>query len=195
MAFDSSNDEPHVLIVEDDTGLADLYGAWLEGFCTVRIANDCETAYGLFEDSFDVALLDRHLPDGSGDDLLREIRDLGLDWPVAMVTAADPDMDIVRMEFDEYICKPVSRDAFQNTVSQLIARTKFEDYITRYDRLSTKKEILEEHYTRAELSASDEYADLVQRLERCRKQLLDEADSLSGAEVHIDESTSSVSCD
>lgn len=195
MDIDGSGGEPHVLIVEDDTALADLYRVWLEGSCTVRIANNCETASGLFEESFDVVLLDRHLPDGSGDELLREIRNLGLDLPVAMVTATDPEMDIVQMEFDEYIHKPVSRDTFLTTISQLVARAELGDVITRYRRLSTKAELLEEHYTRVELAASDDYADLLQQLVRCRKQLQSNADSISGTGIQRDEGTSSASCD
>lgn len=188
-------DTPHVLLVEDDEGLADLYSIWLEGFCTVTAVNDCASAYEKFGESFDVVLLDRHLPDGKGDELLREIRSLSCDWPVAMVTAEEPDMNILSMEFDEYLCKPVSKEELQNVVTRLVAQTNYEEVITRFNRLTTKKKLMEEHYSHASLAERNEYSILLKQLDECRDKLRNKTEYFPGVELHIEDSSSPVSCD
>ncbi len=44
----------------------------------------------------------------SGDEVLDTIAERGIDPAVVMVTAVDPDFDIVEMPFDEYLTKPVT---------------------------------------------------------------------------------------
>lgn len=195
VADELEEDVPHVLIVEDDEGLADLYSNWLEGFCTVTAVNNCTTAYEKFGESFDVVLLDRHLPDGTGDEILSEIRELGWDWPVAMVTAEEPGMNILSMEFDEYLCKPLSKEEIQNTVTRLNARTNYDEVITRLNRLTTKKQLMEERYSDADLAERNEYSILLKQLDECRDTLRNKTEYFPGVEIHIEDSSSPVSGD
>jgi DNA-binding response OmpR family regulator len=80
----------HVLVVEDDSSIAELLKIVLErqGFI-VKIAGNCETATKALEDAApDLVLLDLMLPDGHGLDLLRWLRDdLGSALPVVVLTA------------------------------------------------------------------------------------------------------------
>lgn len=160
-----------VLIVEDEVELAELFAAWLEQTYTVKVAHDCMTAYKLFDETVDVALLDRELPDGYGEELLAELRSLGLDWRVAMVTGIEPDVEIIEMGFDEYLCKPVSREELQDTVERLAAQANYGDTITESYRLASKKALLKTHCSQTELANSEEYAALEARIKELDKEL------------------------
>lgn len=63
----------------------------------------------LAEDRFDLLILDVNLPDGSGLDLLRQIRAGGDTTPVILLTANDLELDEVtglEAGADDYITKP-----------------------------------------------------------------------------------------
>jgi len=59
------------------------------------------------DDEVDAVLLDRRMPDVHGDEVLARLREEGCDCPVIMTTAVDPGMDILEMDFEDYLCKPV----------------------------------------------------------------------------------------
>ncbi len=87
-----SDDLPLVLVVEDEPDLADLYATWLRGEYRVRVAYGGREALEKLDDEVEVVLLDRRMPDLSGDEALKEIRERGFDCRVAMVTAVEPDL-------------------------------------------------------------------------------------------------------
>lgn len=67
-----------------------------------------------------LVLLDINLPDGSGLDLLREIKENTPDIPVILLTANDTDMDIVdglEQGADDYIAKPFSLSVLRARVN------------------------------------------------------------------------------
>lgn len=167
----SRDDTLKVVIVEDEPDLANLFAMWLGGEYTVEVANDCETAYELLDHSVDVALLDRQLPDGTGDEVLTSIRDRELDCRVAMVTGVEPSLDIVEMGFDDYICKPVLDDELCDTVDRLVAQVDYREGITEYFALMTKKALLESHFSALELDDSEEYATLDARIDELEEEL------------------------
>ena len=99
-----------ILIVEDDPALGRGLVLALEGaerFCT--LASDCAGARrALAASSFDLAIFDINLPDGSGLMLLEETRAAG-GPPVILLTANDLETDIVTgltLGADDYITKP-----------------------------------------------------------------------------------------
>lgn len=116
-----------VLIVEDKQPLADMYAEWLRHRYTVRAAYTGREALDALNDDLDVVLLDRRLPDISGDEVLNKIRDRELDCSVAMVTAVSPNFDVVTMGFDDYLTKPVSRSDLLNLVEDIELRVTVDD--------------------------------------------------------------------
>jgi DNA-binding response OmpR family regulator len=137
------------------------------------------------DDSVAVVLLDRRMPDLSGDEALAEIRSRGFDCRVAMVTAVEPDFDIVAMGFDDYLVKPVSREALHETVSNLLLRSAYDEGVQELFSLSSKKAILESEKGPGALSESEEYRELERKLSELRQELdetlgeFDEAGDLS----------------
>jgi len=160
-----SGDTPLVLVVEDERDLSDLYRTWLGKTYRVRTARDGRAALDELDDEVDVVLLDRRMPDLSGDEVLDRIRELDLDCRIAMVTAVEPDTDIVDMAFDDYLVKPVSEEELVRTVENLRIRDEYGDGVKRLFSLASKKALLESEKDMLELESSSEYqrlcADLV----------------------------------
>ncbi|MFC7196235.1 response regulator [Halosimplex aquaticum] len=171
--MNETSPEPRVLIVDDDAEVADVYALRL------RDDYDTETAYGEealeeVDESVDVVLLDRRMPEVSGDDVLSAIRDRGLDTRVIMITAVDPDFDIVDMPFDDYLCKPVQKGDLVAAIDQQLTATRYDERLTEYLEVTSKIALLEAEKTEPELDASDDVADLRERAERLREEI-DEA--------------------
>ncbi|QLG50513.1 HalX domain-containing protein [Natrinema halophilum] len=154
-----------VLVVDDEARLADLFAAWLQGEWDVETAYDGEEALVKMENSVEVVLLDRRMPGLSGDEVLEEIRDRGHDSQVVMVTAVDPDFDIIEMGFDDYLVKPVSKDQLVEMVEEVAGRSDYESDIQEYYALVSKKALLESEKTDRELADNDEYQELTDRVD------------------------------
>jgi DNA-binding response OmpR family regulator len=158
-------DPVDVLVVEDEEGLAELYQEWLSDDYRVSVAFTAAEALDLVDETVDVVLLDRRLPDGSGSGVLEEIRSAGLDCRVAMVTAVDPDFDIIRMGFDAYLTKPVSQEDLHEVVTTLESRRDYDDRLDEYLSLVEKRTALEQSKPEAELDTNPEYQELTEEIE------------------------------
>lgn len=111
------SENPTVLIVDDNRPLADGFAAHLSPDFEVRTAYTGEGALDRLDESVDVVLLDRGLPDTRGEAVLESIRSSGLDCRVAMVSADDPSPEL---DYDAYLTKPLSEiQTLSDTVSEL----------------------------------------------------------------------------
>ena len=131
-----------VLIIEDETSIADLERDYLElsGF-TVEIENEGRQglARALSED-VDLLILDLMLPGVDGYEICRQVREKK-NIPIIMVSARKDDIDKIRglgLGADDYMTKPFSP-------SELVARAKA--HLSRYERLinanAAENEIIE----------------------------------------------------
>lgn len=172
-----SADPPLVLVVEDERDLADLYATWLRDEYRVRVAYGGREAIEKLDGEVDIALLDRRMPDLSGDETLEAVREEGVECRVAMVTAVEPDFDIVEMGFDDYLVKPVSREALEETVENLLLRDTYDEGIQELFALASKKALLESEKDPATLSTNEEYQELSERVAELRADLNETLDS------------------
>jgi two-component system response regulator AdeR len=169
-----------VLVVEDDEGVAETFRMWLEKKYEVYVALRGSEAFELLEEKgIDVVLLDRLMPGLSGDEVLERIRDEGFDCRVAMVTAVEPDFDIIRMGFDDYVTKPSSPDELRQTVEKLIERDERSEKRREYASLRARQATLEAEKGEAELANSDEYDELVERAESLGRSLDEDDEELT----------------
>ncbi|MGD6980186.1 MULTISPECIES: response regulator [Citricoccus] len=107
------------LIVDDDFAVAGMHRRFVEALEGFEVAGVLErgvpVAGFLAEHEVDLVLLDVHLPDRSGVQVLEDLRAAGSDVAVIMVTAAS-ERDTVRRAVgqgvDGYLVKPFSRDEF-----------------------------------------------------------------------------------
>lgn len=174
-----SDETPTVLVVEDERDLAELYTMWLADSYSVRTAADGHEALDKLDDGVSVVLLDRRMHDLSGEAVLESIRERGLDCRVTMVTAVEPGAEIVDMEFDDYLVKPVSKDELNRTVSNLLVRNEYNDGIRRLFSLASKKALLESEANPAALDDTDEYRGLLDDIDELRAELDDKLARLS----------------
>ena len=114
----------HVLVVEDDPRLGPLLCRLLaEDRHVVELATDARTASELAEEvaGFEAIILDLGLPDGSGLDVARRLRQRGSRVPILVLTARDTVPDRVAgldAGADDYLVKPF---AYQELAARLRA--------------------------------------------------------------------------
>ena len=105
----------------------------------------------LAEERFDLLILDVNLPDGSGLDLLRQVRAAGDSTPVILLTANDLELDIVaglELGADDYITKPFSLAVLRARVNTQLRRggtaqperLELSGFIFDFGRMSFTKE-------------------------------------------------------
>jgi len=165
----TATEETTVLIVDDEGDVAELYTAWLGTEHEALSANGGREALELV-DGVDVVFLDRQMPGMSGDEVLEEIEARGLDCRVVMVTAVDPDFDIVEMPFDDYLTKPVDRSDLLEMVETMLTRDTYDEQLQEYFSMASKKATLEAEKNPVELDAHEEYREVSERVEALREE-------------------------
>ena len=160
MPTDEGDLEATVLVVDDEEPVADLYETYLKDRYEVRVAYGGRAALTRLDDAVDVVLLDRRMPGLSGDDVLERIRDRQPDCRVVMVTALDPDFDIVEMPFDEYLTKPVQESEIVEAVEEQLLYATYDNRLREYFRIKSKIDVLREQKPAEELEADDRFEEL-----------------------------------
>ncbi len=179
----STEDRPVVLVVDDEPQLAELFALWLEEEWTIRIAHSGDEALSQMDPSVAVVLLDRRMPGKSGDETLEAIREAGYDCRVIMVTAVDPDFDIIEMGFDDYLVKPVANSEVSETVRRVHRRSEYDEIMREYYSLASKRAVLETEKPRSEIEDNEEFRELERRLTELRE-AVDE--TIDGLQTHED---------
>ena len=115
-----------ILLLEDDTALGNGIRLALQSpsvqLTLCRTLAQARSA--LAQSSFDLLILDINLPDGSGLELLEQVRKTS-DVPVILLTANDMEMDIVtglESGADDYITKPFSLAILRARVNAQLRR-------------------------------------------------------------------------
>jgi two-component system, OmpR family, phosphate regulon response regulator PhoB len=135
---------PTILIVEDEPALIELlqYNLEADGFTVVVAATGSAAEEALASASFDLVLLDWMLPEISGIELCRRIRQRAetRTLPVIMLTARGEESDRVRgfsTGADDYVVKPFSVNEMMARVKALLRRSapdRMADVLT-YDNI------------------------------------------------------------
>ena len=111
----------NILIVDDEIKITQVIKAYLdkEGYNCI-VANNGEQALEYFyNNNFDLIILDRMIPDISGEDICKKIRETSM-VHIIMLTAKIEDEDRIdgfNIGCDDYVCKPFN-------VKELVLRVK-----------------------------------------------------------------------
>jgi len=141
------------------------------------------------DEAVDVVLLDRRMPEPSGNEVLETIREQGYDCRVIMVTAIDPEFDIIEMPFDDYLCKPVDKATVLDAVETQLTAKQYDETVSDLFAAISKLTLLEAEKTDTELDESTEYQRLAETVERTRaesKALMADLDDFEAAFKAID---------
>ena len=118
-----------LLIVEDEKGLSDSIAEYLssEDYISERAFtfDEAMSKIGVYE--YDCILLDLMLPGGNGLDILREIKRLGLQSGVIIVSAKDSVSDKVeglKIGADDYLSKPFSMEELLYRIESILRRVR-----------------------------------------------------------------------
>ena len=141
-----------IFLLEDDAALGNGIGLALQN-PALQITHCRTLAEGrrvLDRENFDLLILDINLPDGSGLDLLSEVRRSDT-VPIILLTANDMEMDIVtglESGADDYITKPFSLAVLRARVNAQLRRnisaksacTEMEGFRFDFDRMEFRKD-------------------------------------------------------
>ena len=118
----------NLLLIDDDVELCELLSSWLsqEGF-QVRACHDGASARkALAEQEPDAVVLDVMLPDGSGLEVLKQLRSEHAELPVVMLSARGEPLDrILGLELgaDDYLAKPCDPRELTARLRAVLRRT------------------------------------------------------------------------
>jgi DNA-binding response OmpR family regulator len=152
-----------LLIVEDDEN---ILGLLQEGFeeedYVVDIANNGEDGeYLAVVNSYDVIILDWMLPNKSGIDIIKTIRQKSINIPIIMLTAKDEILDKInglKVGADDYLSKPFSFEELLARVEALYRRYNlngFNEIKIRNISINTDKKIVTKDEEIVNLSAKE----------------------------------------
>jgi len=122
--------ETRILLVEDEERIAEVVQQYLErdGHMVVWAATGGAALAAAARRRPDLVVLDIGLPDMSGEDVCRRLRE-GSDVPIIMLTARDAEEDLVRglqLGADDYVTKPFSPRELTARVRALLRRAQAE---------------------------------------------------------------------
>jgi CheY-like chemotaxis protein len=172
-------DTARVLIVDDEPTVHDLYCEHLTDRYDVATATGGEEALERLDETFDVVLLDRRMPDLSGDKVASRIEELNINPKVVMVTAVDPDLDLLELEFSEYIIKPITRSGLREAVERMTDHAKIETELREMLSLASKLSTLENKLNIEEIEQSEQYQRLSARFENRKEELQVDEDEMN----------------
>ncbi len=129
--------KPKVLMVEDSAPLSAVYQAYLkhEAIELIAVATGAAAIEQLHSLQPDIMLLDLHLPDMSGLDILRQLKEQGASVSTIVMTAngsVDLAVDAMRLGAHDFIAKPIDADRLRVTLHNTIEYRRLNTLVNRY---------------------------------------------------------------
>jgi DNA-binding response OmpR family regulator len=159
-----------VLIIEDDGEQAAEYADWLEGYA-VRTAGDGEGALDALDGDVDVVLLDGDLADPPAEELLGQLRARQPDCQVGLLSGTSVGNEVLRLDMDEYVPRPLGRDELRETVARLVDHGAVEGAVETYLSLVARRRRIEARRDEADLADDERYRELTGEIAARRRQI------------------------
>jgi len=190
-----------VLIIEDEASLAKSMseGLVLDGY-DVEVATDGEEGLDkLFDENYDIVLLDLNLPKMDGMDVLEEFRKENLDTPVLILSARISIEDKIQgldMGANDYLTKPFHFEELEARIRSLTRRRFVQENTVlklgdlKYD---TKKKIATVEGRAEELMLTKKESGILEYLMLHQDQVISQEDLITHVwDTNVDEFTGSV---
>jgi len=142
-----------ILIAEDDTETAEFVQRGLEqlGHNPAVAATGLDALHLLSTEQFDVAVIDRMLPELDGLSVVRRVRAAGIELPVLLLTALGQIEDRVsglEAGADDYLVKPFAFSEFAARVNALARRRPLQPELTRLEQAGIHMDLLKRQVIR-----------------------------------------------
>ncbi len=134
---------PRILVVEDETALRELIASILEtnGLHCRTAGSVKDACQKLDTEGFDIVFLDLGLPDGSGFDVMEEVRSSWPDTFIIMITGVhdlNTAVDSIRKGAFDYITKPFSVALFRERLNIVVDEWKERAFTRAYEDVLKK---------------------------------------------------------
>ena len=130
-ARNASDTKGRVLVIDDEADIREsletLLG--LEGYSVDQAQNATEGLHKLETRGYDLVLLDLMMPDRSGMEVLREVRERDRDTPIAMITAygsVEAAVDALKSGATDYFSKPWDNEKLVIEIERMISQRRLE---------------------------------------------------------------------
>ncbi len=114
--------------------------------------------------------------------IVDNLRNHELDPQICMLTAVDPDFDIIDMEFDHYVVKNVDRNHLVELVGKLAALGELQSRVQKYQSTQWKKILLGRTMPRPKLEKDEDYQELENQLRRIEEEAGEKVQKISRVE-------------
>lgn len=133
-----------ILVVDDEDLLRWSIKTKLEkwGYETIEAETASQGLKLFTEEAPDLVILDIKLPDGSGIDILRKIKEENPNAPVIIITAnttVDNAVAALRLGAFDFICKPINYDELQSSIRNGLEASHLRDTLDRVQSYSKKR--------------------------------------------------------
>jgi len=123
---------PRILVVDDEPGITGMLAIVFEreGYA-VTTAGSCAEALRLVEETRpDLVLTDLRMPDGTGFEVLKRVRETDAETPVVMITAytsTKTAIEALKAGAYDYVSKPFDVDELKHVVGKALERKRLAD--------------------------------------------------------------------
>lgn len=178
--------EARILIVDDEANLLDFMSLLLteEGYDVTSALSLSKAREALSEHTFDLVLCDIMMPEGSGLDLLREIRESEASASVIMITAytsTDTAIQAMKLGAYDYVSKPFDVEELKVLITKALEKAELVD-----ENIYLRK-ALEEQYTFSNIigksSRMQQVFSLIERVSKTASTVLIQGESGTGKEL------------
>ncbi|MGD0497751.1 MAG: sigma-54 dependent transcriptional regulator [Bryobacteraceae bacterium] len=175
-----------ILVVDDEPaireGLDDLLSD--EGYAVDLAQNGGEGLQKMAARSYDLVLLDLMMPDRSGMEVLREVRDRDRETPIFMITAygsVQAAVDALKLGASDYFSKPWDNEKLLIEIDRMIARRRLE-----FENVHLKRALVERYSFPNIIGKSERMVrllDLVSQVASARSTILITGETGTGKEL------------
>jgi len=128
-----------ILVIDDETEIRESLEVLLslEGYSVELAQNATEGLKRLENSSYDLVLLDLMMPDRSGMEVLKEVRERDSETPIFMITAygsVEVAVDALKSGANDYFSKPWDNEKLLIEIERMIASTRLERENTQLKR-------------------------------------------------------------
>lgn len=107
-----------VLIADDDDALRESFKIWIDDSWTVLEATTGREALEQLDESVDVLVLDRKMPELSGPEVFERLDETSFNGRVIVVSAYKQDARLSESEVAEYVTKPLHKETLIELLEQ-----------------------------------------------------------------------------